>query len=100
MSLFDKIKCSFYRIKEHKKYKGIESCDLLFPFFNKKGPLIEWVQYVKEYNRYSVEQNVVLAIGYISRAEVIYHYKALLYGTENSSQKAKYRFMVSHLLWL
>ena len=33
MSLFDKIKCYFYKVKEHKKYKGIESCDLAFPFF-------------------------------------------------------------------
>ncbi len=33
MSLFDKVKCYFYKIKEHKRYIGIESCNLPFPLF-------------------------------------------------------------------
>ena len=33
MSLFDKVKWYFYKIKEHKRYKKIESCNLPFPLF-------------------------------------------------------------------
>lgn len=93
MSLFDKVKCYFYKINENKRYKKIKSCNLPFPFFNKKGPLIEWVQYVNGHNCYNVEQNIVYAVGDIARVGVTYHYKALLL---NSSQSVNYCMKVSH----
>lgn len=96
MGLFDKVKYYFFTIKENKRYKKIKSCNLPYPFWNKKRQTFEWVRYSKDYKCYCVEPSLVYSIGEVARTGVTYHYKAKLYGREFPTQTIKYRLMVNH----
>ncbi|MEF2663922.1 MAG: hypothetical protein U0M92_06405 [Bacilli bacterium] len=96
MGLFDKVKYYFFTIKENKRYKKIKSCNLPYPFWNKKRQTFEWVRYSKDYKCYCVEPSLVYFIGEVARTGVTYHYKAKLYGREFPTQTIKHRLMVNH----
>lgn len=96
MGLFDKVKYYFFTIKENKRYKKIKSCNLPYPFWNKKRQTFEWVRYSKDYKCYCVEPSLVYSIDEVARTGVTYHYKAKLYGREFPTQTIKYRLMVNH----
>ena len=96
MNLFMKFKNYIYERKENIRYKKIKSCNLPYPFFDKKRQTFEWVRYSKDYKHYCTNPSLFYSIGEIARTGVTYHYKAKLYGRGFSTQEIKYRLMVSH----
>lgn len=96
MNLFMKFKNYIYEQKENIRYIKVKSCNLPYPFWNKKRQTFEWVRYSKDYKCYCVEPSLVYSIGEVARTGVTYHYKAKLYGREFPTQTIKYRLMVNH----
>ena len=96
MNLFMKFKNYIYEQKENIRYIKVKSCNLPYPFWNKKRQTFEWVRYSKDYKCYCVEPSLVYSIGEVARTGVTYHYKAKLYGREFPTQTIKHRLMVNH----
>ena len=96
MSLFKNLKHKYYDFKTNMRYKRFKHCSIPYLFHNKKRNTLEWVTFNNETHEYEIYNQLQNALEDQVYCGFIYHYKARIYGRENSNQELKYRLMVSH----
>ena len=96
MSFFKNIKYKYYNFKTNMHYKRFKHCSIPYPFYDKKRDTLEWVKFNNKTHEYKISNQLQEALENCVSCGFIYHYKARIYGRENSNQELKYRLMVSH----
>ena len=96
MQIIRKIKNKFYELKYQIRYKKFKNCSIPYQFYDNKRNTFEWVMYDNNTSEYKISNNLQKALENNINYNLIYHYKAKIYGREKSNQEMKYRMMVSH----